>query len=287
MKKFGVEIELGLKPGFRISDAGRVLAEVGLGGSSVRYNEFDMTKWVVKPDGSVPGGVEVVSPPLNFDDEAQRGQVDIAVKALQAVCKPVTAGGIHVHVESVDLTARQVAAVARTFTSFEDVIYRIASSGWETIRGNARQYARPLTDSQVQGLAKARTDRQVRQAYYGSEAVFAQGHHHHSSRYCGLNLHSHFYRGTIEFRVFNSSLNAKRIQTYIAVCVAIVQDAREGHLRSVNKAVKLGQMANGEADAAKAFFRFLGVLRYQAGMSLDDYRNLKKIWKDSKAQRAF
>lgn len=279
-------MEAGLQRGQTLRDVCSALAAAGLGGRSSGYSGHSMTEWVVKLDGSVSGGVEVVSPPLDFDDPDQRGQVDRALAAMQTVCTTNVQAGIHVHVESRDLSAEQVGSVARTFTHFEDILYRLASSGWNTIRPGARSYARPLLAAQVDGLSKAKTDVQLQVAYYGSASVLPRSHGD-SSRYYALNLHSHFYRGTIEFRLFNSSLNAMRVQTYIAVCMAIVQDARKGHKRSINKAYRLGDMAAGRADAAKAFFRFLTITRYEADLSLEDYRNLKKVWKDSKAQQNF
>lgn len=286
MRRFGVEIEAGLQSGRTMNDVCVALRNAGLGGSSQRYTGHSMTEWVVKLDGSVSGGVEVVSPPLDFDDEAQRGQVDRAVAAIQSVCRTHSSAGIHVHVESSDLNAEQIGNVARTFAHFEDVIYRLASSGWTTIRPGARTYCKPLTATQVSGLARAKTADAVRLAYYGPGRGATAGHGD-SSRYCGLNLHSHFYRGTIEFRIFNSSLNAMRIQTYIAMAVAMVQDGRNNKKRSVAKRYVLGGMAAGTTDGAKAFFSFLAMFRYDAGMSLVDYRNIKKVWKDSKAQQDF
>lgn len=285
MRKFGIELELGLQPGCSIHQVSDALRAAGLGGATHGYSGHSQTHWVVKLDGSVNNGVEVVSPPLDFDDPAARAQVDTAIAAIKDYTKPVPAAGIHVHIESRDLTPRQVAGVARTFSHFEDVLYRLASSGWRTIRPGTRQYAYPLTEGQVQQLAKAKTEEDVRSAYYGRGGSFAAGHGHHS-RYCGLNLHSHFYRGTIEFRIFNSSLNRKRVQTYIAICMAVVQDARNGHLRSVNKRGRLGDMAAEVRDAAKEFHHFQAVVRYQeGGMNLDDYKNLKVLWKDSRAQQ--
>lgn len=286
MRRFGVEIEAGLQAGRTLQDVQAALAAAGLGGERQGYSGYSQTSWVVKTDGSVSGGVEVVSPPLDFDDEAQRGQVDRAVAAIQGTCTTHRSAGIHVHVESSDLNAEQLAGVARTFVHFEDVLFRLASSGWTTIRPGSRTYCKPFGAEQAKKLAKAKTDNAIRTAYYESPR-HPTTQHSHGSRYFALNLHSHWYRGTIEFRLFNSSLNATRVQTYIAIAMAIVQDGRLGHKRSVNKAFRLGGMADGTTDAAKAFFQFLTVVRYHAGMSLADYRNLKKIWKDSRAQQAF
>ena len=45
--------------------------------------------------------------------------------------------------------------------------------------------------------------------------------HYHESRYHCLNLHSVFQKGTIEFRLFNSTTHAGKIKTYIQLCLAI------------------------------------------------------------------
>lgn len=283
MRKFGIEIEFGGSTDAVIEAirAAGLSSRTGLSG----YIGHSDTEWVVKTDGSVSRGGELVSPPLDFDDEAQRNQVNRAFAALVAAGATTDPqAGIHVHVESRDLNARQLAALARLFARFEDCIYRLASSGWETIRPGARTYARPLTEAQISGLARARDERQVRTAYYGYDMGGRTPSHSDSSRYCGLNLHSHFYRGTVEFRVFNSTMNADRAQTYIAMSVAMVQDVRNGNVRSVTKAIRLGDMRNGTVQEKDALFNFLQVLRYKAGMSLEDYRNVKRFWKDSRPQ---
>ena len=49
--------------------------------------------------------------------------------------------------------------------------------------------------------------------------------HYHDSRYHCLNLHSLFSKGTIEFRLFNSTLHAGKIKAYIQFCLAITHQA--------------------------------------------------------------
>lgn len=280
MRRFGVEVEFG---GSR-SAALTAIHRAGLGPATEHnYMGHSDTHWIVKSDASVSGG-ELVSPPLDFDDPDQRAQVDRAIAALtEAGCTTDPSAGIHVHIESRDMDAKQVAAVGRLFAKFEDAIYRLASSGWNTMRPGATSYARRLTDSQKTGIARARNEAQLKRAYYGSDSTWHRGHGD-PARYCGLNLHSHFYRGTIEFRVFNSSMNAERVQCYIAVCIALVQDARNGKVRSITKSYNLGDMLSGRAEERKVIFNFLQVLRYEAGMSLEDYRRVKRYWKASRPQ---
>lgn len=284
---FGVEIEYGARGNADVPLRVRTeLAAAGLMAGTGRhgYAGHDNHYWVEKMDGSVPGG-EVVSPPLDFDDEDQRAQVDRAVAAMVragAVTDP--SAGIHIHVDARDLTAEQVAAVGRLFAKFEDLIYAIAASGWQTVRsGGMATYCRPLTEDQIQGFTRVKSNRQLERAYYGRVMNGSAGHGH-GARYCGINIHSWFFRGTIEFRVFNSSLNSERIQAYIALCVALVQDARNGKKRSVNKAYRLGGMHAGTTNPKNAYHRLQQILRYEVGISMKDYKRINKVWKDSRPQ---
>ena len=49
--------------------------------------------------------------------------------------------------------------------------------------------------------------------------------HYDTSRYHALNLHSVFSKGTIEFRLFNSTLHAGEVKAYIQLCLAISHQA--------------------------------------------------------------
>lgn len=289
MRKFGIEVEFG-------GDRDRAIQALRAEGLTMdsrthSYTGHSDSYWVVKQDGSVPSGGELVSPPLDFDDPEQRAQVDRAIACLRAAgCTTSEAAGIHVHIDTTGLQAADIAAVARVYTKFEDVLYRIASSGWRTMRGGAATYAKPLTQTQVTALAKCKNEAQLLRAYYGgteAEARRRATYHGDNARYYGLNIHSWFYRKTIEFRIFNSSLNSERIQGYIAICVALVEDARRGNRRSVNKAYRLGGMAAGDSREEAALHRFLQVLRYEAGMDVEDMKRVRRIWKDSRPQTRF
>lgn len=290
MRKFGIEVEFG---GDRRA-ALNALRQAGLTqDTSVHsYSGHSDSQWVIKTDGSVPSGGEMVSPPLDFDNPDDREQVTRAINALRAAgCTTAEAAGIHIHVDTTGLEAADIAAVARVYTKFEDVLYRIASSGWQRMRSGAASYAKPLTDVQVRALARAKTEDQLLRAFYGTrdahEARRRSTYHGDAARYHGLNLHSWFYRKTIEFRIFNSSLNSERIQGYVAIAVALVEDARRGNRRSVNKAYRLGAMVAGECREEAALHRFLQVLRYEAGMSVEDMKRVRRIWKDSRPQQRF
>ena len=64
----------------------------------------------------------------------------------------------------------------------------------------------------------------LKTAWYGYRGGNA-GYHYDGTRYHGVNLHSLFYRGTIEFRYFNGTLHAGEIKAYVQLCLAIAQRA--------------------------------------------------------------
>ena len=51
--------------------------------------------------------------------------------------------------------------------------------------------------------------------------------HYNWTRYHALNLHSVFYRGTLEYRMFNSTLHAGRVKAYVHLALGISSQALE------------------------------------------------------------
>lgn len=299
MRRFGIEIEFEGDLGQAIE----ALREAGLSVIDARHTHDTGTApagWAVKRDGSVFRGGELVSPPLDFDDPEQRAQVTTAVEALQRSGATTTPqAGIHVHIEAKNddgtvFTGRQIASVVRFVYKFEDAIYRIASSGWQSIRDGARSYCKPIPENTAQAIMKVKTIDELRNVWDGrslnGRERRANPFARHHDRYHGLNLRSFFMRGTIEFRYFNSSLNPVRIQTYIALCVAIGEDARRGYSRSVKKSYKLGAMKAGQVGENAVFLRLQQIFRSESKdtsiiMSTEDWKNLRNLcWKGSVPQ---
>ena len=64
---------------------------------------------------------------------------------------------------------------------------------------------------------------EVEQMWYNG--CGSRHYHYDDSRYHALNLHSVFSKGTIEFRMFNSTLHAGEVKAYIQLCLAISHQA--------------------------------------------------------------
>ena len=58
--------------------------------------------------------------------------------------------------------------------------------------------------------------------YEGSNGSYE---HYNWTRYYALNLHSVFYRGTVEFRCFNATLHAGIVKAYVHLCLAMSAQA--------------------------------------------------------------
>lgn len=294
---FGVEIEIGFPPGRSESTATFEMIRDAIRATGLPCKMINShlgsssSEWVVKRDGSLnEQGFEVVSPPLDFNDEAQRGQVDTVVRVLQGLgCRTIKEGGIHVHIGASDLDAKQIAAVCRFIWIYEDVLYRIASSGWERIRPEALSegaYAKPLDQKILQDMLKVKEFSDLARAWTGERTWSGS----EGDRYQAINLNSYWIRGTIEFRLFNTSLNPDRVQAYIALSMAMVRDARSGHVRYTNKNYPLGYMASkDEAARYRLLVRFQQVMTTNSRdthrlMSKQDWKRIRMCWRDSVPQ---
>lgn len=70
---------------------------------------------------------------------------------------------------------------------------------------------------------RPKTMEQLERIWYNGDS--GRQYHYDDTRYHGLNLHSVFSKGTIEFRLFNSTLHAGKVKSYIQLCLAISHQA--------------------------------------------------------------
>ena len=70
---------------------------------------------------------------------------------------------------------------------------------------------------------RPKTMSEIEEMWYNGRS--GRNNHYNHTRYHGLNLHSVFSKGTIEFRLFNSTLHAGKVKAYIQLCLAISHQA--------------------------------------------------------------
>ena len=91
---------------------------------------------------------------------------------------------------------------------------------------------------------KPKTMAALADTWYGSQnADYGRSAHYNESRYHMLNLHATFTKGTIEFRLFqfdapsgdkNNGLHAGQLKSYIQLCLALSQLAKQVKTASAN-----------------------------------------------------
>lgn len=179
--------------------------------------------WTICSDASVTGsyngdGGEFVTPVCTYEDIET---VQECIRALRkAGAKVDNSCGLHIHVDGKNHTAKSLKNLVFTFKAKQDLIYKAA--GAEDRKEN--YYCKPLDDELIGGIKKLRkvTDETIKDTWYGTYAPYGnRDAHYNDSRYHGLNLHSMWYRGTVEFRLFHATLHAGEVRAYINLCLAM------------------------------------------------------------------
>lgn len=163
--------------------------------------------------------VEFVSPICEYADIPVIQELVRQLRHAGAIAGNNT--GIHVHINAAPHDARSLRNITNIMYSKEDLIYK-------ALQVNVRRehkYCKKVEEEFLQELnsKKPKTLKEVSDIWYGGND--GSNYHYHESRYHCLNLHSVFQKGTIEFRLFNSTTHAGKIKTYIQFCLAISAQA--------------------------------------------------------------
>lgn len=167
--------------------------------------------WTSKYDGSVSNGGEFCSPILELKDKLMANQVGIACEALSAIGASVSsATGLHVHIGHAG--GKRTARCIQSFATYQDTLYELAIG--ECSRHRGENYAKRIAVSKIHSLMLNECSNidDVKQVWQLMTA---------NDRYRGLNLCSLNSHGTVEFRLFNSTLNPKLIIAYAEMARAL------------------------------------------------------------------
>jgi len=191
--------------------------------------------WKIEYDGSIAaqkkaGGMkigasdlykaELVSPILRYEDlEMLQDVVRVARKAGAFVN---TSCGMHVHVGANLHTAKTVRNLVNIMASKQDMLYEAINVRRD---GVVRWAKKVNTDFLTRLNAKkpATTSELQTEWYEGYESNTSRNYH--SSRYHGLNLHAMKMKGTVEFRMFNATLHAGEVKSYVQLALALSAQA--------------------------------------------------------------
>lgn len=237
-QRFGIEIEM---TGLTRKKASEIVAKHFQtdsqydGGAYRAYSvkDHEGRKWKLVYDSSITAyigtrrtydddyKVELVSPICKYDDIEDIQQI---VRKLRkdGHAKVNKSCGIHIHIDASKHDARSLRNITNIMYSKEDLIYKALQV--EVAREH--RYCQKVEESFIQKLNKSKPKNlsQLKSLWYNGETRRSRSHYD-NSRYHALNLHSVFQKGTIEFRLFNGTLHAGEIKSYIQFCLAISHQA--------------------------------------------------------------
>lgn len=179
--------------------------------------------WKCMNDSSIcrtgNGVCELVSPILTYDDMEDLQEIVRRVRRAGAKSDAQYQCGIHVHIGQGEHTIATLKNLVNLMAANQDVIYKALQIG------QRERWCQKLESVLVDkfNAKNLNTMRKGEIAWYGSEYAADNGkrQHYNSTRYHGLNLHSVFSKGTIEFRLFNGTLHAGKIRAYVCFCLAM------------------------------------------------------------------
>lgn len=239
-QNFGIEIEM---TGITRNRAAKTVAKYFHSNAEYEEGTYDKyivldhqgRKWAIVYDGSIytqkktdgniidvdsgKYSVELVSPICRYEDIPTIQEIVRNLRQCGAITNSST--GIHVHVDASKYDANSLKNLANIMRSKEDILYKALQV--EVNREN--RYCKKVDEDFIQRLnqQKPETAQEVKNIWYNGHDGSRQ--HYHSSRYHALNLHSVFQKGTVEFRLFNGTLHAGKIKTYIQLSLAISNQA--------------------------------------------------------------
>lgn len=162
--------------------------------------------------------VEFVSPICRYEDIET---IQELVRKLRAAGAKVNDScGIHVHVDASTHDVKTLRNIANIMAAKEDMLYKSLQ-----VQVQREYYCKKADTRFLDDMNRRRPksmDELERIWYNGATGRYQ---HYDDTRYHGLNLHSVFSKGTIEFRLFNSSLHAGEVKSYIQLCLAISHQA--------------------------------------------------------------
>jgi len=285
-QKFGVEIEM---TGITRAKAAQIVGEVlGNQPSSPAGNCYYTRQikdqaarvWKVMRDSSITPArnddtnaaideykVEFVTPPLNYEDIETLQS--IVRKLRENGAKANSSCGIHIHVDGANHNPTSLKKLINFMIARQDLIYDALEIGSRGSHWCKKLNANLLKEMKA---CKNLTKEAAEKIWYSpANDEYREGidhQHYNTTRYHGVNLHSYFSKGTVEFRLFNSTLHAGKIKAYIQFCLAVSAWAITSNDRIVFRSM------DGYTDEQKVTI-MRNILTHRLGLSGDEFKTCR------------
>lgn len=174
---------------------------------------------------------EVVSPILTYGDMADLQEIIRQLRHKGAFVNSQC--GIHIHVDASRYTPQTLRNLVNIIASKEDILYKALRIDPARMR-----WCKKTNEKLLEAInrRKPQTMEALKDIWYAG-STRGRDEHYNDTRYHGLNLHSTFTKGTVEFRLFNSTTHAGEIKAYIQFCLAVSHQALTQKKASARKTV--------------------------------------------------
>lgn len=164
--------------------------------------------------------VELVSPKLQYAEMDKLQNVVRALRKAGGFVHPSC--GMHVHVDASEHTPQSLKNALSIMYSKEDILFKALNVNEDRVSRWCQKVREPMLQD-VRKLKKDASMNELLRLWYNG--TNGSSDHYHWTRYYALNLHSVFYRGTLEWRCFESTLHAGKVRANITLALAISAQA--------------------------------------------------------------
>lgn len=164
--------------------------------------------------------VEMNSPKLGYSEMEKLQQAVRALRHAGAVVNDSC--GMHVHVDAANHTPLSLKNALSIMYSKEDILFLALKVNESRVERWCQKVREPMLEK-IRRLPTNLTMEQLKGLWYNG--VDGSYEHYNWTRYYALNLHSVFYRGTLEWRCFESTLHAGKVRANITLALAISAQA--------------------------------------------------------------
>ena len=174
---------------------------------------------------------EIVSPILTYEDLPDLQEIVRQLRHKGAFVNSQC--GIHIHVDASRYTPQTLRNLVNIIASKEDILYKALRIDPARLR-----WCQKTNEKLIEAInrRKPQTMEALKDIWYAG-STRGRDEHYNDTRYHGLNLHSTFTKGTVEFRLFNSTTHAGEIKAYIQFCLAVSHQALTQKKASARKTV--------------------------------------------------
>ena len=222
--------------------------------------------------------VEMVTPKLTYEELPKFQECIRRVRAAGA--KVNSSCGIHVHVDAANHNRQSLKNLIGIMYSKEDILFKALNVNEHRVERWCQKVREPMLEKIRKLPSNTTMDRLRREWYEGSDGSYE---HYNWTRYYALNLHSVFYRGTLEWRCFESTLHAGKVRANITLALAISAQA----INQSRTVMRKTEISENPAFTFRTFLLRLGLIG-------PEYKNVRehllsklpgdRAWRYDKAQ---